>query len=399
MDLLNRVLRMTETGVAYEADPRHVELLIKSLGLEDCRLVSTPGVKPNFEDLEYSEASQTIASIRQDGRSRPSAFSFSDQVDVVEIKPYSEQYGPHPRNFEIFADSRNRLHRRLVRPSMDPFTGQPKSEMIRRRSHVKSDPMARQLILERTLLDGAAWEVSPAVLVAAVSKKKKFKVKRVGAKAVKAAELLAKGPDILTGEAATTYRALSARINYLANDRPDVQYIAKELCRDFAHPTQKSVERLKRVTRYLCHKPRLVWNYDYQPQCSDLTVCVDTDFAGCQLTRRSTSGGAMFHGNHMLRTWSKTQSTVALSSAEAELTGICTGASQGIGMRSMMKDLGFEWALTIRSDASAAIGICKRRGLGKVRHLATADLWIQDHMRTGDFVINKILGAEIQRIS
>ena len=102
----------------------------------------------------------------------------------------------------------------------------------------------------------------------------------------------------------------------------------------------------------------------------------------------------MFHGQHMLRHWSKTQSTVALSSAEAELTGICSGASQGIGMRSMMKDLGLSWNLTVRSDAAAAIGICKRRGLGKVRHLATADLWIQDHVRTGDFVLNNILGAD-----
>ena len=102
----------------------------------------------------------------------------------------------------------------------------------------------------------------------------------------------------------------------------------------------------------------------------------------------------MFHGQHLLRHWSKTRTTVALSSAEAELTGICAGASQGIGMRSMMKDLGFTWDLTIRSDAAAAIGICKRRGLGKVRHLATADLWIQDHVRTGDFVLKKMLGSE-----
>ena len=266
--------------------------------------------------------------------------------------------------------------------------------MDRRRSRLKIDQEKRQKVLERTLLDGAAWETSPDAMISAISKKKKYKVKRVGTKAVKAAELLAKGADVLTGEAATTYRALSARVNYLASDRPDIAYMAKELCRDFAHPTQKSVERLKRLVRYLRHKPRMVWHYDYQPVSSDLVVCVDTDFAGCQVTRRSTSGGAMFRGRHLLRHWSKTQTTVALSSAEAELTGICTGASQGIGMRSMMRDLGFQWNLVVRSDAAAAIGICKRRGLGKVRHLATADLWVQDHIRTGDFTLNKILGSE-----
>ena len=49
--------------------------------------------------------------------------------------------------------------------------------------------------------------------------------------------------------------------------------------------------------------------------------------------------------------------------------------------------------LEIKSDAAAAIGICRRRGLGKVRHLAVADLWVQDHLRTKDFSLSKIDGA------
>ena len=50
--------------------------------------------------------------------------------------------------------------------------------------------------------------------------------------------------------------------------------------------------------------------------------------------------------------------------------------------------------LRIHSDATAAIGISRRRGLGKVRHLATADLWMQDRLRKGDFTLEKILGAD-----
>ena len=33
----------------YEADPRHVELLVKSMGLEGCKPVATPGIKREFE--------------------------------------------------------------------------------------------------------------------------------------------------------------------------------------------------------------------------------------------------------------------------------------------------------------------------------------------------------------
>ena len=46
------------------------------------------------------------------------------------------------------------------------------------------------------------------------------------------------------------------------------------------------------------------------------------------------------------------------------------------------------------ADASAAIGVCRRRGLGRIRHLATADLWIQDRLKTGDFTLVKIPGEE-----
>ena len=48
--------------------------------------------------------------------------------------------------------------------------------------------------------------------------------------------------------------------------------------------------------------------------------------------------------------------------------------------------------LNVHTDATAAIGICRRRGLGKIRHLAVSDLWVQDKVRTGDFDLKKILG-------
>ena len=48
----------------------------------------------------------------------------------------------------------------------------------------------------------------------------------------------------------------------------------------------------------------------------------------------------------------------------------------------------------MQTDSTAAIGICKRRGLGNIRHLAKADLWVQDRIRAGDFSLKKVLGTE-----
>ena len=102
----------------------------------------------------------------------------------------------------------------------------------------------------------------------------------------------------------------------------------------------------------------------------------------------------MMHGSHLIKHWSTTQSTVALSSAEAELTGICKGAAQGLGLQGLASDLGLKWSVTVATDAAAAIGICRRRGLGKIRHLATADLWVQDRIKKGDFALVKVSGAD-----
>ena len=40
------MVRWTEDGILYEADPRHVEKLLRDLGMENCKPLSTPGVKP-----------------------------------------------------------------------------------------------------------------------------------------------------------------------------------------------------------------------------------------------------------------------------------------------------------------------------------------------------------------
>ena len=98
-------------------------------------------------------------------------------------------------------------------------------------------------------------------------------------------------------------------------------------------------------------------------------------------------------GNHCVRSWSTTQSIVALSSGEAEFYGIVKGASVGIGLRSVLADLGVDCRIRIHTDASAAKAIASRKGLGKVRHVEVNQLWIQDRVGSGDIEIQKIPGS------
>ena len=75
----------------------------------------------------------------------------------------------------------------------------------------------------------------------------------------------------LDGEAASHYRALAARCNYIAVDRADAQYCTKELCRDMSAPTLASWKRLLHLGRHFLGKPRAIIHFDWQPQA----VCFD----------------------------------------------------------------------------------------------------------------------------
>ena len=266
-----------------------------------------------------------------------------------------------------------------------------------RESELRSDEAKAALALEAspTVPGSCIDDSKPVHAVRTPSSKNKFQ-KRQGAKAIKKVEMQGNLEDLLDPEQATSYRALTARGNYLAQDRVDISFCTKELCREFAAPANSSLHRLKRLARFLIGAPRLVYKYDWAHDCPDdtLTVIVDTDFAGCRVSRRSTSGGVIMRGSHCLRHWSSTQSTVALSSGEAELSGLCKGAANGIGMRSVSKDLGLSFKINLLSDATAALGMSRRLGVGKMRHLDTSLLWIQSKVRDGDITVGKILGTD-----
>ncbi len=99
-------------------------------------------------------------------------------------------------------------------------------------------------------------------------------------------------------------------------------------------------------------------------------------------------------GQHAMKHWSSTQASIALSSGEAEFAGVIRGAGQGLGYQSLLRDLGVSLPLRVWTDSSAAVGICTRQGLGKLRHLDTHTLWTQQAVRTGRVELRKVLGEQ-----
>ena len=105
-------------------------------------------------------------------------------------------------------------------------------------------------------------------------------------------------------------------------------------------------------------------------------------------------------GTRCIKTWSVNQGSIALSSGEAEYYGAVRGATQALGIVAQLKDMGIEAAADIAVkpgielcvDASAAVGIASRWGLGKQRHIELNELWLQDMVARGRIAIRKVDG-------
>ena len=198
---------------------------------------------------------------------------------------------------------------------------------------------------------------------------------------------------LLTKVDAKEYRGVTARANYLGQDRMDIQYAVKELSRGMANPTEGDMKKAKRLGRYLLGKPRVLTKYVWQGPVSSMTAYSDSDWAGCQKTSKSTSGGVLMRGRHFIRSWSVTQKCITLSSGEAELIATVKASTELIGVLQLMQDWGDSLTGDVMVDSAAALGIVKRKGNGRLRHVRVGDMWIQEKSENGELKFNKVPGS------
>ena len=208
------------------------------------------------------------------------------------------------------------------------------------------------------------------------------------------------------------FRAIAARLNYMAADMPDVQYACKEACREMSRPTEASWEKVKKIGRYLVRRKRAVWRYPWAQTTGKWRVFTDSDWAGDPKERKSTSGGILMLGDHCIKTWSHTQDALAMSSCEAEfyamaegaleaamgsLGPVVEGATWALGAQAEARELGVMVAdvvVELSTDSSSAKSFASRRGLGRNRHVEVKWLWLQAAVSQGKIKLRKIPGSQ-----
>ena len=125
------------------------------------------------------------------------------------------------------------------------------------------------------------------------------------------------------------FRRAVGKLQWMTYTRPDVCYATKELARALQQPTSADQQKLKHLLRYIkgtTHYKQVVrptvkltqTTSAQQQTTHDLNMFVDSDWAGCTQTRRSTTGFSISYLGATITYGSRTPETIALSSAEAK---------------------------------------------------------------------------------
>ncbi|GJW53864.1 retrovirus-related pol polyprotein from transposon TNT 1-94 [Tanacetum coccineum] len=180
------------------------------------------------------------------------------------------------------------------------------------------------------------------------------------------------------------YHGMIGTLLYLTASRPDLQFAICMCARYQARPTEKHLHAVKRIFRYLKGTVnRGLW----YPKDSSiaLTAFADADHAGCQDTRRSTSGSMQFLGDRLVSWSSKRQKSAAISSTEAEYIAMSGCCAQILWMRSQLTDygLGFNKILMYCDNKSAIALSCNNVQHSRSKHIDIIFHFIKEHVKNG----------------
>ncbi|GJR52722.1 hypothetical protein Tco_1403243 [Tanacetum coccineum] len=145
--------------------------------------------------------------------------------------------------------------------------------------------------------------------------------------------------------------------------------------REKVTPKTSHLNAVKRIFKYLKGKPNLgLW---YPRESSfDLEAFSDSDYAGANLDRKSTTGGCQFLGSRLISWQCKKQTIVATSTTEAEYVAAASCCGQVLWIQNQMLDYGFNFMNTkIHIDNESTICIVKN----PVYHSKTKHIEIRHH--------------------
>eukprot|EP00971_Amphidinium_carterae_P330119 6462980-Amphidinium_carterae.1 len=231
------------------------------------------------------------------------------------------------------------------------------------------------------------------------------------------------------------YGRAIGKLMWLSHERPDIKFMVSVLAGNLAQPKCRSWRMGKRLVRYLQDHPQgavslepmYTWHserlgielhiakqeyyrdpggwdphHDAGDERSSIKATkgehtavesfVHSDWATDKITRRSMSGGCLYLFGCLLHSWARRQTTVSLSSAEAQLGAMTIGMLESIGLQNLLHEVMRKEAteaeqlkgITLRTDSAATRAVAMRSGGSPgVKHLSIKQLYVQECFAKG----------------
>ena len=176
--------------------------------------------------------------------------------------------------------------------------------------------------------------------------------------------------------------------------RPDIAYIVGMLGRYLSNPGLDHWIAAKRVMRYLQKTKHYMLTYRKSDQL-EITGYSDSDFAGCQDSRRSTSGYVYLLAGGAISWKSAKQTLIASSTMAAEFIACYEASNQGIWLRNFVTGLrivdNIERPLKIFCDNQSAVSYSNNnRSSSKSKHIEIKFLVVKERVQSGKVSIEHI---------
>ena len=165
------------------------------------------------------------------------------------------------------------------------------------------------------------------------------------------------GADSLDEQETQQYRSLVGTALYVRQDRPEAQYATKEAAKFMSGPTRAAKCMLKRLCKHYSEAPVLSWSFPYQEMPSEIRAVTEANWAG------------ELEGLRSIICWRRIRRHSRLW--RCQLQRVSTSRSRWVQLTL------WRFAVVCETDASAGRAMATRRGVGRVRHLDTRWLWLQ----------------------
>nr|KAJ0205508.1 hypothetical protein LSAT_V11C500231720 [Lactuca sativa] len=191
------------------------------------------------------------------------------------------------------------------------------------------------------------------------------------------------------------YRGMIGSLLYLTASRPDIMFGTILYARFQANPKESHLMAVKRIFRYLQGTQNLALWYP-RDSAFELYGYTDSDYDGCNLDKKSTSGGCHFLGNRLISWSSKKQTSVAISTAEAEYVAAGRCCAQLLWIQNQLLDYGFKFSKTpIYCDNTSAIQITQNHVQhSKTKHIEIRHHFIRDNVEKVKVVLEHVKTSE-----